>query len=97
VSVADETIKASREVKVGSVITFRKGTIDFKIRVDDLPKSRVGAKLVPDYTTDLTAPEEYEKLEMIRLANRELGGRRLGRPTKKDRRDLNKFWMDESE
>lgn len=94
VSVNNETSKPSREVKPGDEIEFKKEGVSYKILVKDLPKSRIGAKLVDDYITDITPPEELEKQNFIRLMqnfNRERGS---GRPTKKDRRDMDDFTRD---
>lgn len=92
VSILGEAIKAARELKGGEKITVRKGAIHFVYEVKDFPKSRVAAKLVPDYAIDMTPKEELDKLEMILLAKSEDRWKGLGRPTKKDRRDIDKFF-----
>ena len=92
VTVAEKECKPSRAIKLGEEIVVRKGAIHFSWKVLELPKSRVGAKLVPDYVKETTAEEELEKFEMIRLANRDIFRKKPGRPTKKDRRDLDKFF-----
>lgn len=86
-----EQVKASREVRQGDVLKVRKGPIHFSYRVIDFPKSRLGAKLVSIYATDITSPEELAKLEVIRMQYQENRRKGLGRPTKKDRRDLEDF------
>ena len=91
VTLNEDISKASKDIKIGDIISVRRAAIYFTLKIKDIPKSRVGAKLVPDYIVDLTPQEEYDKLEMIRLANKDVAAKRLGRPTKKDRRDLNKF------
>jgi ribosome-associated heat shock protein Hsp15 len=91
VYVADSVVKPAREVKVGEEIVIRKGAIRFSWKVTDLPKSRVGAALVGDYALETTAPEELEKLEMIRLAQKDIL-HRPGMPTKKDRRDWENYF-----
>lgn len=91
VVLGEATVKPSREVEVGNVITVRIGAVRFTYKVLDIPKNRVGAKLVENYSKDLTDPLEIEKLEMIRQANRDMPRNRLGRPTKKDRRDIDKL------
>lgn len=91
VAVNGEEVKPSREVKVGDAITYRKEGIEYSLKVLDLPKSRVGAKLVPDFITETTSSEELEKRDFMRMMqslNRRKG---TGRPTKKDRRDLDDF------
>lgn len=87
-----ELIKASRELKVGDVVKVRKGPIHFSYKVLAFPTSRVGAKLVPIYTIDVTAPDEIEKFERIKLQASLDRPRGLGRPTKKDRRVLDDFF-----
>jgi len=79
--------KPSREIKKNEKIQIRIGMLLKTVEVLDFPKSRVGAKLVPDYYTDLTPPKEYERLKTISTASewREHG---TGRPTKRDRRQL---------
>ncbi|MFY8137333.1 MAG: RNA-binding S4 domain-containing protein [Flavobacteriales bacterium] len=87
-----ELVKASREVKVGDVVKVRKGPIHFSFQVIAFPTSRIGAKLVMTYTKDVTDPIELEKMERIRLQNQVDRPRGLGRPTKRDRRDLDSFF-----
>lgn len=91
VTVYDEEVKPSRTIKVGEEIVLRKGAVYFKWKVLDLPKSRVGAKLAPDYVEDITPEEEKVKLEMIRLGHQQRP-RGVGRPTKRDRRDWDKHF-----
>mgnify|MGYP001970068309 FL=1 len=91
VKIGEEIVKPSREVKAGDEIEFRKEAIHYKIKVLDFPKSRVGAKLVEQYIVDITLQEELDKKEfigMMRGLNRRKG---MGRPTKKERRDLDDF------
>jgi ribosome-associated heat shock protein Hsp15 len=78
--------KPARDVRRGETITVRQGLILRTLRVVDVPVSRVGAKLVPNYCTDLTPREEFEKARahaVQQLLAREKGS---GRPTKRDRR-----------
>ena len=91
VKVKEEDVKPSREVKPGDLITYRKEGVDFRLKVLDIPKSRVGAKLVADFMQDATAPEELEKQEFIRMMHTLNRPRGTGRPTKKERRDLDDF------
>jgi len=79
--------KPSREIKKNEKIQIRIGMLLKTVEVLDFPKSRVGAKLVPDYYIDLTPPEEYERVKNTSTATewREHG---IGRPTKRDRRQL---------
>lgn len=98
--VNDEEIKASREIKQGDVIRVRKGPVHFSYQVIDFPKARVGAKLVEQYTKDITPQDELQKLEVIRLQYQDYRRNGTGRPTKKDRRaldDFTEFDFDEDE
>ena len=91
VSIDNTEVKASREVKPGDIIDIRLHAYTKRIEVKDLPKSRVGAKLVEDYVIDHTPDSEYEKLQITReklVFQRPKG---LGRPTKKERRELDDF------
>lgn len=90
--VNNELIKASREVKIGDVIKVRKGPIHFSFKVVAFPTSRVGAKLVSTYCADVTEAAEIEKMERIKLQMQMDRPRGLGRPTKKDRRELDDFF-----
>jgi ribosome-associated heat shock protein Hsp15 len=84
-------VKPSREVKLGDVLTVRKGPILFSHKALAFPRARLGAKLVPTCALDVTAPEEMAKLEMIRMQFRLERRRGLGRPTKKERRELDDY------
>lgn len=91
ITIEDEQVKPAREVKPGEEICIRKGAVVFSWKVLDLPKSRVGAKLVEQYAEDTTPEEELTKLEMIRLGNQQRP-KGLGRPTKRDRRDWDRYF-----
>ena len=84
-------IKPSRTFKIGDVFSVRKGPITYTYRILKLSENRLGAKLVPDYLQDITSPEQLELLELARLAGQSGRNRGSGRPTKKDRRDLEQF------
>ena len=87
-------LKPSRTFKVGDVFNVRKGPITYTYRVLQLTENRLGAKLVPEYLRDCTAPEQLELLELARMAGNGTRDRGLGRPTKKDRRDIETFMSD---
>lgn len=91
ISIKGVQVKASRMIKVGDVIEIRKPPIIYSFEVLDLVERRVGAKLAPDYRKDVTAPEQLEILEMSKLSGFVDRARGTGRPTKKDRRDLETF------
>lgn len=85
------TVKPSRTVKVGETVSVRKPPVTYTFEVVGLTEARVGAKLVPNFLKNLTTKDQYELLEMVRISgfvNRQKG---LGRPTKKDGRDLAHF------
>jgi len=85
------TVKPSRMVKRNEVIQIKKSPIVYSFQVVDLIERRVGAKLVPDYMKDVTPASEYQILEMTKVSGFIDRARGTGRPTKKDRRDLEQF------
>lgn len=85
-------VKPSREVYPTDKLTVRKNQINYEIEVLDLPSSRVGAKLVNLYINDVTPKEEFEKLELLKYSQDYYRKRGTGRPTKKDRRDLDDWF-----
>lgn len=91
VAINDVTIKPSRMVKVGDKVSVRKPPVTYTFEVVGLTEARVGAKLVPNYLKNITSPDQYELLDMVRISgfvNRQKG---LGRPTKKEGRELAHF------
>jgi ribosome-associated heat shock protein Hsp15 len=89
--VNDEEIKPSRNVKVNDVVTVKKSGVSFKYKVLAELEKRVGAKLVADYIKEITEVEELEKYKIIQMAQKTYRQHGLGRPTKKDRRDIDNF------
>ena len=85
-------LKPSRTFHVGDTFNVRKGPITYTYKVLQLTENRLGAKLVPEYMRDCTAPEQLELLELARMAGNGTRDRGLGRPTKKDRRDIETFF-----
>lgn len=83
--------KPSKEVSVGDVILIKKSGIKFEYQIMRLLSKRVGAKLVPDYLLEITKVEEQEKLKLQQFAQKIYRDKGAGRPTKKDRRDLEDF------
>ena len=94
VTVAGSYTKPSREIKVGDVITVRKTIVTYSYRVLALVSSRVGAKLVPEYAENITPQSELDKLNMPRETIFILRDRGTGRPTKRERRQIDSL-MDE--
>lgn len=88
-------VKSSREVKIGDVVEVRKAPITYRYEVLGLPVSRIGAKLVQEYLRDVTTPEMLELLEVLKIDQANNRARGTGRPTKKDRRDIEEFFMTE--
>ncbi|MGI0108223.1 RNA-binding S4 domain-containing protein [Salinimicrobium sp. WS361] len=86
-------VKPSREVFATDKIQVRKNQINYQIEVLDIPKSRVGAKLVNLYINDITPQEELEKRELLKYSQDYYRKKGTGRPTKKDRRELDD-WFD---
>ena len=91
VRINDRIVKASAEVKVGDVIALREPPVWRSWEIVAIPASRVGAKLVPDHITERTSFADLEKLEIARLAKAQHRSPGEGRPTKRDRRDLERF------
>ena len=88
VKVNENSVKPSHEVRVGEVIDITISALHKKIRVIGLLSNRVSAKLVEQYMEDLTPKEEYEAQKIKRLQYFELRQKGIGRPTKKERRDI---------
>ena len=85
------SVKPSRTIKIGEVIQVRKPPVTYSFKVLALAENRMGAKLVPGYLENITPPEQYELLEVVRISgfvNRQKG---LGRPTKRDGRQMAQF------
>jgi ribosome-associated heat shock protein Hsp15 len=91
VSVGGVTVKPSRMIKTGDIISVRKPPITYSFRVLDVTEKRMGAKLVPQYLENITPPGQYEILEMNKISGFVDRAKGLGRPTKKDRRELEQF------
>ena len=87
----DEASKASRNIQPGDIIKVKKLPIWRHYEVIAFPKSRVGAKLVPDYSKEVTPAKELELFEMHQLAAKFDRQRGSGRPTKRERRDLDQY------
>ena len=94
VTVGNVTVKPSRMVKVGETVSVRKPPITYSFRILNTIEQRVGAKLLPEIYENVTAPEQYELLEMTRISGFVDRARGTGRPTKKDRRSLDAFLED---
>ena len=91
VSIGDLKVKTSKEVKIGDEITIRKNQIDYKIKVLEIPKSRMGAKLVALHIKDITAKEQLDLLATRQESQNYYRNKGEGRPTKKDRREMDGY------
>ncbi|MBQ0043423.1 MAG: RNA-binding S4 domain-containing protein [Bacteroidales bacterium] len=85
-------VKPSREIKAGDMLTARKGQVQFTFRVIEPIDKRQGAKFVPQYAENLTPPEELEKMRAPVETFFFKRDRGTGRPTKKDRRQMDSLW-----
>lgn len=84
-------VKPSHEIKEGEIYEINTDQMHRTFQVKALLGNRVGAKLVENFLTDLTPPEEYERIQMARQFNFEKRDRGAGRPTKRDRREIEDF------
>ena len=91
IKIDDVSVKPSREIHAGDILEVHVQGIKKRVKVLQPVKNRVSAKLVPELMEDLTPAEELEKLEMIRQLNYEKRDRGAGRPTKKERRIIEKL------
>lgn len=90
------TIKPSRMIKIGDIIEVRRPPVTYSFEVLNLTENRMGAKLVPEFMRDVTPPSQLEILEMSKMSGFVDRARGTGRPTKKDRRELEQFTDDYS-
>jgi len=88
-------LKPSRVFHIGDMFTVRKGPITYTYRILQLSANRLGAKMVADYMEDITPKEQLEILELARFAAQSGRDRGTGRPTKKDRREIEQFFSDD--
>ena len=98
VEVNDVIVKPSRMLKVGDIVKVRKSPVTYSFRVIQLVQNRLGAKLVPEYMENITPQSELDILDMVRIAGFVDRRKGLGRPTKKEGRELEQFtsevWSD---
>ncbi|MCQ2227544.1 MAG: RNA-binding S4 domain-containing protein [Bacteroidales bacterium] len=95
ITIGGSQVKGSRNVKVGEVIQVKVSPAIRSFEIIQLAQNRMGAKLVPDHIKEVTPKDQLEIIELQKLAlslNRRKG---LGRPTKKERRDLDSFFGNE--
>ena len=90
-----DTAKPSRDVYATDKIELRKDQIIYTLTVNDIPPNRVGAKLVDIYRIDTTPKEAFEAKELLKYSKDYYRKKGTGRPTKKDRRDIEGFYEEE--
>ena len=91
VTIDSVSVKPSRTVKAGEVVSVKKPPVTYSFRILKPIEQRVGAKLVPEIYENVTDPSQYELLEMSRISGFVDRARGTGRPTKKERRALDQF------
>ncbi len=87
-------VKPSRPIKEGDIIEVRKPPITYTFRVKATTQNRLGAKLVPDYLEDITPHSQYDLLEMTKISGFVERRKGMGRPTKRDSREMSRFKED---
>ena len=95
VRINNAAVKPSRDVYPGDNVTLRKNQINYSLRVIEVPKSRVGPKLVDLYRVDTTPKEAFQQQELLKYSKEYYRKRGMGRPTKKDRRDIEDYTKEE--
>ena len=96
IKVNGDVVKPSREIFPIDIIEVRKDQVNYRLKVNDIPLSRVGAKLVDIYRIDTTPKEAFEARDMLKYSKDYYRKQGTGRPTKKDRRDIEDY-HDENE
>ena len=91
VSIGERTAKPAHNVRVGDIINVKKAPITYSFKVVQCAEHRVGAKLVPELVENVTPQEQYNILEMSKMSGFIDRARGTGRPTKKERRNLDTF------
>ena len=94
IKVNGQVVKPSREVYVTDKIELRKNQINYSLTVLDIPPNRVGAKLVDIYRVDTTPKSAFEAQELLKFAKDHYRKKGTGRPTKKDRRDIDDIYRE---
>jgi len=96
IRINDNIVKPSREVYIGDKIGVRKNQINYKLKINDIPESRMSAKLVDIYRTDITPKDAFAAQDTLKYSKDYYRKKGVGRPTKKDRRDIEGY-QDENE
>ncbi|WP_303643342.1 RNA-binding S4 domain-containing protein [uncultured Duncaniella sp.] len=91
VMLGDTPVKPSRTLKPGDVVKVRKPPVTYSFRVLALTQNRLGAKLVPEYMENVTPQSELHLLDMVKISGFVDRRKGLGRPTKREGRELSRF------
>ncbi len=97
VKINGQVVKSSREVYPMDKVILRKNQINYELVVLDIPKNRIGAKLVNIYRKDTTPKEAFKNEELLKYSKAYYRKKGVGRPTKKDRREIDDYLDDEAE
>ena len=97
VKVNGTVVKPSREVYPTDKIEVRKNQVNYQLTINDIPPNRVGAKLVDIYRVDTTPKEAFESQELLKYSKDYYRKKGTGRPTKKDRRDIEGYLEDKDD
>ena len=91
VKIDNKTVKASRMIQQGDIVQIRKGFIKYEYKVLKIAEKRMGAKIVPNFMKDVTSEDELAKLKASKSMYSKTRKKGEGRPTKKERRHMDKF------
>ncbi len=89
--VQNRPVKPSKIIAIGDIIQIRRNPIVYSFKVLNVSQNRMGAKLVPQFMAHVTTPDQLALLELLKLEEKNNRSKGLGRPTKKERRDLDEF------
>ena len=91
VTINGVAVKPSRNIKIGEIIDVKKAPVTYTFKVLAIPPNRLGAKFVPEFLENLTPQSQYDILEMSRISGFVDRNKGLGRPTKREGRELSRF------
>jgi len=97
VTIGGVAVKPSRTIKAGDIIDVKKSPVTYTFRVLKLAENRLGARLVPEYLENLTPKSQYDLLEMVKISGFVDRRKGLGRPTKRDGREMARFREESAE
>ena len=97
VKLNNSNVKPAKDVYIGEKLLVRKNQINYELEILDIPKNRVGAKLVDLYRKDTTPKEQFESLDLLKYSQDYYRKKGVGRPTKKDRRDIDDYTSSEED